>query len=726
MRGYGSLIRVNLKLALRERITIFFNYVFPLLLFFAFGQLMHADQGGAITQIVTMVLVIGVLGNGLFGGGIRAVQDREQNVLRRFKVAPISAAPMLVASIVTGWALYLPAAVATLALAHWIYGMAIPGRWLSLLLLVSVGVVAFRAIGLIIASVANSAQESQILVQLVYLPMLFLTGTTFSTTLLPRWAQVFSQFLPATYLVTGLQGILIRNESAWQNLAPIGVLALTTAISLFLSVQLFRWEKEEKLRASAKLYLMAMILPSLLLGGWHAYHRDHEVKARMLYREILRSRTLLIRGGRVFTGDGHILENGAVLVRRGRIAGIYAVSAPDPAALKAEPVEAAGKTILPGLIDVQVHVMAPGGQYDPPSAYKPDGAANRVLAAYLYCGVTAVRSVGDSLGMVRDARKRIESGQRLGAEVFASGPLFTADGGRGTEPFKDIPEITRARVQDEFIRTPATAEQARRDVDSLKGRGADSIQVVLDSGRAGSLVNRLDVAVLNAIAAEARARDLPLSVRVEDGRDLSDALAAGAASIDLRSFHGSIPDDLLARMARQHVFYNPGLSPIEAAVELASNNAEELDRSLVQQVGPPELLRGTRKLFTASPGTAPAAAPAAGLSRENLVRAWRAGVPLVTGTDAGAPLVIHGPTVQREIELWVRAGIPARTALEAATANGARLLGAGDRIGTIASGREANLLVVDGNPFEDISALERVSMVVFKGERLDRAALFGQ
>ena len=83
--------------------------------------------------------------------------------------------------------------------------MRFPERWLSLLVLVSVGVIAFRAIGLIIASVANSAQESQILVQLVYLPMLFLSGTTFSITLLPVWAQTFAQFLPATYLVTALQ-----------------------------------------------------------------------------------------------------------------------------------------------------------------------------------------------------------------------------------------------------------------------------------------------------------------------------------------------------------------------------------------------------------------------------------------------------------------------------------------------------------------------------------------
>ena len=71
----------------------------------------------------------------------------------------------------------------------------------------------------------------------------------------------------------------------------------------------------------------------------------------------------------------------------------------------------------------------------------------------------------------------------------------------------------------------------------------------------------------------------------------------------------------------------------------------------------------------------------------NLLKAWHAGVPLATGSDAGNFLVFHGPTVQREIELWVAAGIPATDALQAATANAAKLLRAEDRIGTIEKGK---------------------------------------
>lgn len=110
----------------------------------------------------------------------------------------------------------------------------------------------------------------------------------------------------------------------------------------------------------------------------------------------------------------------------------------------------------------------------------------------------------------------------------------------------------------------------------------------------------------------------------------------------------------------------------------------------------------------------------------NLLKAWRAGVMLVTGSDAGNFLVMHGPTVQHEIELWVAAGVPPEVALQAATANAAKLLRADARIGTVEKGKEATLLIVDGNPLQDVRALSAVSIVLMKGERVIRSELFKQ
>jgi imidazolonepropionase-like amidohydrolase len=96
------------------------------------------------------------------------------------------------------------------------------------------------------------------------------------------------------------------------------------------------------------------------------------------------------------------------------------------------------------------------------------------------------------------------------------------------------------------------------------------------------------------------------------------------------------------------------------------------------------------------------------------------------GSDSGNPLVFPGPSIHRELQLWVQAGIPAAVALQAATGNAARLLRAGDRIGGVRQGMDANLLLVDGNPLQDIAATERISLVMFQGERIGRAELFQQ
>jgi imidazolonepropionase-like amidohydrolase len=99
---------------------------------------------------------------------------------------------------------------------------------------------------------------------------------------------------------------------------------------------------------------------------------------------------------------------------------------------------------------------------------------------------------------------------------------------------------------------------------------------------------------------------------------------------------------------------------------------------------------------------------------------------LATGSDAGNFLVFHGPTVQREIELWVAAGIPAADALQAATFNAAKLLRADQRLGTIEKGKDATVLVVDGNPLQDVRALSAISNVFLKGERIARSTIFEQ
>lgn len=728
MKAFLALLKIDLKLASRNRSVLFFNLIFPLVFFFMFGQLMEAKQGSAILMVVTMVTVIGIIGNGLFGAGMRAVQEREENILRRYKVTPITPQLLIAASLVTGMLVYLPTVVVVLTLANRLYGMALPHNLGALFAFICIGTLAFRAIGSIIAAVVNTSQEANVLVQLIYMPMLFLSGATIPLSAMPNWVQIITQFVPATYLTSGISGILQRGESLGQNWKSVGALLITAVVGLFIATKLFRWEKEEKLRPAAKLWVAAVLLPFFVLGAYQAHSRQELTKARILSREVKRGRSWLIQNTRIFVGDGQVIENGAVLIRKGRVAEIYEGTSPEAKQLNAEKIDGAGKTVLPGLIDAHVHVGAPGGFYNDLNKYSDPKRGERELEAYLYCGVTAVRSAGDALDAMQKLRRTFGTGEKLGTDLLFCGPLFTAEGGHGTEYYRGMQEPIRSRLLAQSVRIPHSPDEAHEQVDQLARDGVDAIKIILEAGVPGYTFNRLDVNLARAVAEQAHARKLPVAVHTGLPQDVVDGVAIGADSIEHAT---EIPEATLAEMKARGVAYDPTLSVVEGFSNLVKGDASLVKRSLVQQVTDKELIAGTEaamnkeelKPLRESISKFPISLEAA---NRNLLKAWQAGVTLVTGSDAGNIFVFHGPTIQREIELWAAAGIPVEVALQAATRNAARLLRIDDHAGTIEKGKDATLLVVDGNPLQDVRALSAISTVFMKGERVARSELFEQ
>lgn len=281
----------------------------------------------------------------------------------------------------------------------------------------------------------------------------------------------------------------------------------------------------------------------------------------------------------------------------------------------------------------------------------------------------------------------------------------------------------------QFVRTPSTPAEARTQVRDLKAAGADAIKAVLDAGQASFLYTRLDLSILRAIIEEAHAVHLTAIVHTGDSHDIADAVSAGADGIEHGSYRDQIPAELLALMAKKGITLNPTLAVVEAWTDFVAGKTDLLDRPMVQQVGPVDLLRSTKKLITQ-----PAAVKlrerldrftlSLTLAMENLHRAYRAGVPLVAGTDSGNMLLVHGPALHRELRLWVQAGVPPEAALRAATFNAAKLLRADARLGSLTTGHDATLLLLDGNPLEDIAVTERISGLFLKGERVNRTSLF--
>ena len=392
-----------------------------------------------------------------------------------------------------------------------------------------IGIVAFRAIGSIIGAVANSMQESQIIIQLLYFPMLFLGGATFPIAIMPNWLQIVAQFIPTTYLSTGITAILEGHETIWNNLAPAGALVLTAIVGTFLALKLFRWEKDEKMRASAKFWLDrgAGAVPhhGRMASLRERQHGEGQVLARVMSRTApADSRRAAVSRRR------HRDRAGLRADQERKNRQIYTGAAPDAKSLKAEGVDAAGKRLLPGLIDVHVHLGNPAGSGDPRRIHQTDTFIDRELAAYLFSGVTAVKSLGDATDLMLQKRAALRNGEKDGAELFAVGPMFTAPGGHGTEYAQYLPEAMRAQFQAQLVRLPKSPEEARKQVDDLKQMGVDGIKAILEGGVPGRAIPRLDPALLRAIAEQARADNLPIVCHTGNAHDVADALDAGEST----------------------------------------------------------------------------------------------------------------------------------------------------------------------------------------------------
>jgi imidazolonepropionase-like amidohydrolase/ABC-type multidrug transport system permease subunit len=731
MKPYLAQIRSNLRLMGRDRAVLFFNFFFPLMFFVIFAVAFGGSKNpGGMAQVVNMVLVLGVLGSGFFGAGMRAVQDRETNILRRFKVAPVGPAPIIVASMVAGLVSFIPIVFVVLAAGHIWAGMPLPERTVGFVLFVCLGLLAFRAVGMIVAAVVNSAQEGQIITQILYLPMLFLSGATFPLQLFPHWLQIFSQFIPATYLFQGMQSMFLARGSLASNWLPVAGLIVTLLVSLFIGVKLFRWEKEEKIAGSAKLWILGVLAPFFLMGLYQVKSQKNLQQDKILARNMRRNETVLFQNARIFVGDGRVIVNGAVLVRGGKIAQVFDLAPADPKSFNAVVVDAFGKTLLPGLIDMHVHLNMPGGVYRNVSDYAKKGVRQRELAAYLYSGVTAVRSVGDGLNMSLALREAVDSGEYLGAQLFTCGPMFTAEGGHGAEYARVLPQNMRQTFLAETVRMPKSPQEARAQVDDLKNKGINCISSVLDAGTPAALFNRIDTRIYDAVAGQAKIDGLPSATRTGDPRDIQEATDAGTNTIEYGSTQDAIPASVFARMRSKGIAYDALLSAAEAFRDVELHRTALLDRSLVQQAAPKLLLDSTRAILgnvgEMDRSTSEDFSRTLNLAQANLRAAWRAGVTLIAGSGAGHLLIIHGPTVQHELELWVHAGIPAAVALRAATFNAAEALHASAHIGLIQPGRDATLILVEGNPIENISSLDRVTYVMFRGEQVDRPELFSQ
>lgn len=378
----------------------------------------------------------------------------------------------------------------------------------------------------------------------------------------------------------------------------------------------------------------------------------------------------VVRGARVIDGSGGVHERATLVIEGERIAALVQAgeAAPEPAAGDTV-LEASGRTVIPGLIGCHEHLtfMNTHGAYDQVVADDPDYLLLRCVKSGLVLlgqGVTTIREMGAKAGVNVTYRRAVERGMIVGPRTYTCRQSIIGTGGTGSQTSRvaDGPDECRR----------AAREQIHLGANLVKVKASTTSPV-----RGGyAHVPQLTVEEMRAAFEEAHKSGKRAASHAVDAVSIRDSIEAGADSIE----HGHQLDAATCELMARRGTY---LVPTMTSHWQNAFNAEAWGR-------PTRGAASWQEHF------------------ESFRTALQAGVPIATGCDGVG-------NVHQEMELMVRGGMSCMEALRAATARAACLLDVDDRLGTIAPGRLADLVVLDADPLTDIRNTRTASTVISRG-----------
>ena len=398
---------------------------------------------------------------------------------------------------------------------------------------------------------------------------------------------------------------------------------------------------------------------------------------------------------------GHLIVDAAqaergpstVIVENGRIARIEAgFTAPAGAVI----VDQRSRTVMPGLIDVHVHLThdanLPWYQRLTPKYSDAYAAVTGVKNALVMAraGFTTVRDLGSPNVAGLAARDAIRDGSFPGPRVLMSGPALSVIGGHGDDSVGFAPELANAINAQGQLSVCTGVDECSRAVRRIAATGVDVIKFhatggVLDPGELG-LEQHFSDAEMRAIIDTAHALHLKVAAHAHGAGGILAAVRAGVDSIE----HGTFVDATgIEEMRKRGTYYSATLMAFSGVQNMLGKNI----------MTPSSEAKGRRTLQVWGRG---------------LNMAYRAGVKIALGTDAG---VFPHDQANQEVGLMVsKGGMSPRDALIAATKGGADLLGLSNETGTLDPGKSADLIAVEGDPLVDPSAVTRVGYVMVQGK----------
>ena len=247
LRGTKQLTLAGLLSTVRSKAALFWTLAFPIFLLVIFAFIFGGGDGDRVSYLLPGLWTITVISASFFGLSMVMVQERENGTFRRYRVTPVSPVAVvtsfaIVQLLTLAASLLLQSLVAKLA-----FGITSQGSVLLVVLMLFLGCLAFVPLGLIVGSVARDMKIAPVLTNLIFFPMMFLSGAAVPFFFLPKAVQAVARLLPATYLVESVQGVMVRGEGLAQLQAPVIVMLVTAAVGLALNGLLFRWESSQSI-----------------------------------------------------------------------------------------------------------------------------------------------------------------------------------------------------------------------------------------------------------------------------------------------------------------------------------------------------------------------------------------------------------------------------------------------------------------------------------------------
>jgi imidazolonepropionase-like amidohydrolase/ABC-type multidrug transport system permease subunit len=719
IRSTFALIRAQLTEIRRSKTSLFWMTAFPLGFLLLFGFVMARGDGRVMAVMMPGLLTTTLMSGALFGVALPLVQQREIGLLRRLRVTPASALAVALAHGITAMITGAISLVVLITLGRLLFGMEVAGSWATLFGVYFFGACALIPIGLLVGSTARDIRTAPAITNLIFFPMMFLSGSAMPFAVLPEGVKTFARMLPTTYLNETYSGVIVRGDALSAMAGSLAVLFAIGVVGIVLTSMLFRWEGTEPIPRRSLAIVLAAFVVTLGVSAIAApaFRMSDVPGARRVEPGEAEGQVLVLRGATVLDGLGSRIVNARVVIRNHRISEISLdddrVALPEGARVE----DLRGRYLIPGLFDSHVHWGGSGG-VGSSSIEMTDQRIAHDLTATLSAGVTSVVSLTDDLKEMRALSNEVASGSLKSPRTFFSGPSLTAKGGHPTEMFAFMPGLA-----DLLTRQLETPEAARAAIAELDRARVDIIKLVLEPGFEGSALPRMNDDVFRAAMAEAKARKMRTTVHVGTDADARLAIEAGANGLEHTA--RGLSDETIAMMAAKKVTFTPTLVVLDWAWKRSAVRGGD---DLVRRLASPEIMQSfldPKSPIASLLGEGEMSTMMAGAfagSMEQTRRAIRAGVPVLAGSDSGNPVTIHGVSLIRELELLAQAGMPLTEVLKSATSRAADRLGQSS-LGRVAAGAIADLVVLDADPTEVIGAYRKVSSVYLGGRKLERATL---